>query len=177
MKKSLNLIFWGYILALIRIDVGIDILPDPVGYGMIAIGCDNLFRSFPKARKPSVIAAALVFISFPTLVVDVNKVTTLGWTSYAMFLAIAKLILVYYLFLLFKEMLQDSTVLLKRIDSTFIAYMIVNFIVLLHMSFSVNLPDHRFQLIALIIILSALIMEISLLVLIRTIRREVPDEI
>lgn len=177
MKKALNLIFWGYVLALLRVDIGIDILPDPIGYIMIANGCNKLYRSFTIAKFPRTIAVALIFISIPTLIVDVNQVTTIGWLSYAFVLAIGQLILVYYLFRLLKAMIQENAILIKRIDNTFIVYMIVNFIVLMHMSFSMNLPDHTFQTIGIVIILTALVMEIVFLVLINSIKREVPDEL
>lgn len=177
MKNALNLIFWGYIIALLRIDIGIDVLPDPIGYFMIVIGCNNLYKSFPFANKPRAIAIALIFISIPTLIVDVNQVTTLGWLSYAFVLAIFQLILVYYLFGLFKTMVQENSVLSKRTNNTFIAYMIVNFLILLHMSYSMNLPESSFQTFYILIILCAVIMEIAFLVLINTINRDVPEEL
>lgn len=177
MKNALNLIFWGYIIALLRIDIGIDVLPDPIGYIMIAIGCHKLYKSFTTAKKPQVIAIILIFISIPTLIVDVYQVTTLGWLSYAFVLAIIQLILVYYLFGLFKAMAQTNRVLTQRTNNTFVTYMIVNFLVLLQMSYSMNLPDNSFQTFYILIILCALIMEIAFLVLISIIKRDVPEEL
>lgn len=174
MKKSLNLIFWGYIFILIRIDLGADLLPDPLGYGMIAIGCDNLYRSFPTASKPRIIAAALVFISFPTLFINVNKVTTPGWLSYAMFLATVKLILIYYLFHVFKSIAKKNDSLLRQVNNRGTVFIVVNFIVLLHMSFSLNLASDQFQILTIVIIISALIMDIVFLILIRTLKHAMP---
>ena len=177
MKKALNLIFWGYVLALLRVDIGIDILPDPIGYIMIAVGCNELYRSFSIAKFPRAIAIALIFISIPTLILDLYQVTTIGWLTYAFVLAIGQLILVYYLFGLFKAMFQENAILMQRIDNTCLVYLIVNFIVLIHMSFSMNLPDHTFSAIGIIITLTAFVMEIVFLVLINSIKREAPDEL
>ena len=76
MKSALNLVFWGYLLVLLRFEIliEIDILLDPVGYLLIALGCFGLREHYPIAQKAGVMAVGMIFVSIPTVFVNLNEV-------------------------------------------------------------------------------------------------------
>ena len=109
MKSALNLVFWGYLLVLLRFEllIEIDILPDPVGYFLIALGCFGLLEHYPIAQKTGLLAVGMIFVSIPTTFVNLDGVSSLGWGIYTAALLFSKLILTYFLFLILKSIVKD----------------------------------------------------------------------
>ena len=91
MKSALNLVFWGYLLALLRLEIGIDILPDPVGYFLIALGCFGLREHYPIAQKAGILAVGMIFMSIPTVFINLDEVSSLGWGAYTIAITLLKI--------------------------------------------------------------------------------------
>lgn len=61
MATSLRLIFWGFVLVLVDVRLGtVDVLPDFVGYGMVAIGAGQLAAEAAAFRTARLVAWAMV---------------------------------------------------------------------------------------------------------------------
>ena len=173
MKTALNLLFWGYFLVLLRFEIVIDVLPDPLGYFLIALGSYRLHKSYPVANRAGNLATMMIFISLPTVFVDVGKAVDFGWSTYAIALLFLKLMLVYFLFLILKCIAKDfgEKSLIERTNKVYTLYINLNLIMLAFTSFSMNLSVHFWDSVGFILMIVSLIMEIIFLVLIRTIRR------
>jgi len=104
MKSALNLVFWGYLFVLLRFEIGIDILPDPIGYFLIVLGCFATREHYPFAQKAGMLAIGMIFASIPTIFINLDEVNTFGWGTYAIILLFLKLILAYFLLLTLKVM-------------------------------------------------------------------------
>jgi len=173
MKTSLNLLFWGYFLVFLRFEIVIDILPDPLGYFLIALGSYQLSTSYPVAKRAGILATTMIFISLPTVFINVGEAGVFGWSTYAMALMILKLMLVYFLFSILKAIVKDygEKALIERTNKVYTFYITLNLILLAFTSFSMNLSGYFWDSVGFILMIAGLIMEIIFLVLIRAIRR------
>ena len=179
MKSALNLVFWGYLLALLRLEIGIDILPDPVGYFLIALGCFALREHYPIAQKAGLLAVGMIFVSIPTVFINLDEVNSLGWGIYTTVLLFLKLILTYFLFLILKTIVKDydHTALINRTNTVFTFYITLNLLSLAFTSFSMNVSGSFWDVFGGLLIFATFIMEIVFLVLIRSIRKVEPVQV
>lgn len=172
MAKALIFLFWGYLFVTLRIDFGIDLLPDPLGYIFISIGCFKLQDQFPVSQKAKILAIMMIFISLPTIFINVHEVIALDWVIYSIALLVLHLILVYFTFSIFNDIVKNYTqAIIERTQHTFTIYMSVHLIQLLYLSFSMNIPENISLVIEIILAIITLIMTIVFLVLIRAIRK------
>ena len=70
MNKALRYLFWGYLFIFLGINIGIDWLPDPVGYYLIYAGCFMLIDTYPHAKKAGNLSAIGIAISIPAVFID-----------------------------------------------------------------------------------------------------------
>lgn len=177
MKKALTLLFVGYIFTFIRIDVffDFDILPDPLGFLMIAIGLNHICQRFLSAIRARNVAFILIFVSMPTIIIDIGQVSELKWITYAFILSILKLALVYYIFTLFNKMIDTNPILSKRVYKTAVTYVAINLLLIMLTSFSVNMTETLYSVLFFILLIPALVMEIIFLFLILAVRTEIPE--
>jgi hypothetical protein len=173
MKSSLNLVFWGYLFVLLHFEIGIDLLPDPVGYCLIALGCFGLREHYPIAQKAGVLAVGMIFVSIPTIFVNLDEVFSLGWSIYTPVLLFLKLILAYSVFLILKNIVEDyeHAALIYRTNTVFTFYISLNLLSLAFASFSMNVPVSFWIVVGTVLAFANFIMEIIFLVLIRAIRK------
>lgn len=128
MHKAFHKIFWGFLLAVIEIHIYIiDILPEPVGYFLIAGGLVWFKETHKEAKYAHQIAMILVVISIPSVFIQqqaVDQVATFGSLSgvYGLLIQIINLILVYFIFRLLvaiaiqkraNELAHGTTILFK----------------------------------------------------------------
>ena len=173
MKSALNLVFWGYLFVLLHVEIGIDILPDPVGYCLIAVGCFGLREHYPIAHKAGVLAIGMIFVSIPTTFVNLDGGSSFGWSIYTAVLLLLKLILAYSVFLILKNIVEgyEHTALINRTNTVFTFYITLNLLSLAFFSFSMNVSSNFWVVVGAIL---TFIMEIIFLVLIRAIRKAQP---
>ena len=178
MKSALNLIFWGFLFVIVRIDIEIDLLPNPIGYLLIASGCIKLQAKFPIVRRAGTLSTIMIFISIPTIFVNVDQAIGFGWHIYSIALLMLNLILVYFIFTVLKVIVNNynNYALSNRTHNLFTVYMSLNLILLAFLSFSVNVPEDISLTISFILAIATLIMNIVFLVLIRAIRRASDSE-
>lgn len=173
MKTALNLLFWGYFLVFLRFEIVIDILPDPLGYLLIALGCFKLQDKYPIAKNVGVLSIIMILISVPTIFLNVHEAVDFGWAIYSSVLLVLQLIVVYLLFSILKSIVKDydNEALIKRTHSVSTIYISLNLFILAFLSFSMNVSGSFWEVISVVLLVAGFIMEIVFLVLIRNIRR------
>lgn len=178
MKKAINLLFWGYLFIFFRLELGIDILPDPLGYLIIATGCLTLRIQFPTATKVRAFAIAMIFISFPTIFINVHEQATILLKAYSMLLMMLQLILVYFIFILLKEIIADydNPVLMKRIQHTFTIYIVIHLAFLASSTFTPNIAGDYWVMILSSLMFTAFILDVVFLILLRAVRKDVSED-
>lgn len=178
MKAAINQIFWGFFLVFLRIEIGIDWLADPLGYYLISLGCFKLQQHYPDAaRKARYAANAMIFISVPTIFVNPAEQIPMGWQLYGVLLIAMKLIVVYFLFALLKEVVGGLEIdsLSGRTERTSRFYIGFFLLLLAYLSFQMNVSGSGWDAIAIMLTIAAFLMDVIFLVLLRAIRRAVPD--
>jgi len=172
LAQALTLLFWGYLFVALRIDIGVDLLPDFLGYLFVAIGCLKLQDKFPMARKAGIFSIVLIFFSIPTFFIDIYKISGFEWQAYSITLMAIHLILVYFTFNFLIDIVKsDYPTITTRTKRNFSLYISIHLIQLAFLSFSINIPGNISLTIGLILTVATLIMTISFLVLIRAIRK------
>lgn len=173
MNKAFRLFFWGYLFVFFRLQIGIDILAAPIGYYIIYSGAGLLAERFPIAKKVELTAFIGMLISVPGVFVNLGEVTSGGWTLYAEFLFVWKVIVVYYLFSTWKSMTQQTgqAHIRNRLHMSYIWYVSINFLMMLMTAFSLNFGDHAFSTLFIATSFAVVAMDIILLFLIAALRR------
>lgn len=179
MKKALNLFFWGYLLVFVRIEIAIDILPVPLGYFIIAMGCLHLVDYDQLAHKIRIFALVMSGLSIPTIFVDVHQQVELGWQTYSLFILMGQLVLVYLIFHLLKEIIVTYGSPLFLQGFTFIRnlYIGAHLLFLGLSTFTLNLGGDAWTLFIVSILFLLLLLDISFLILLRLVRQLVPPEV
>ncbi|OPX44203.1 hypothetical protein CLHUN_20020 [Ruminiclostridium hungatei] len=68
MRKHYSQVIWGFVLVFININIGFfDILPDFIGYALVAAGLDGLGKECPPFRKGAAPAVIMFFVSLITI--------------------------------------------------------------------------------------------------------------
>lgn len=179
MNKAFRLMFWGYIFVFFRMQFGIDLLAAPIGYYLIYSGARLMSERFPAAKKAEMVAFIGILISMPGVFVNLSEVTGGLWKLYAEGLFLWKVILVYYLFIVWKSAIQNvgQNRLRQRVQITYVWYMAVHFVMMLINAFSLNVGGSEWTSLYLFFSLMVIAMDIVLLVLIAALRREDWDEL
>lgn len=179
MNKALRYMFWGYLLIFFRLHVMIDLLMDPLGYYLIYAGCSRLVDAFPKAKKAMTIGLLGMFISLPSVFVNLSDTTLpTGWTAYGTLLLVLKLVITYYLFniLIDAAKMVGNHALQHRTNITYKFYITIHLFTLALLSFSMNIAGDGWIALSLISTIGVLIMDILFLLLIGAIRRVSPKD-
>lgn len=178
MNKALRYMFWGYLFIFIRIDVMIDLLADPIGYYLIYAGCAKLVDAFPKAKKGMIVGLIGMFVSVPSVFVNLSDTELpIEWSMYENLLSVLQLVVAYYLFIVLIEaakMVGDQA-LQNRTQTTFNFFITIHLIALAFLSFSMNVSGDGWVAFTLITTIGALVMDILFLTLIGAIRRVSPN--
>lgn len=172
MTKALNFIFWGYLIVLVRIDFGIDILPSPVGYLLIAKGLSTVDLHYSAFRKGRALATAMIFLSLLTVFLDVHQQTHILWKTYSLFILTMQLIVVYFILkgLIKFALSKESAIYVKRLNLFANIYIGSHLIYLLALSFTPNLAFEDWQLFLIVCMFFVFFMDIIFLFYIRNMK-------
>ena len=92
MASAFLKLFWGLVLVYCDFKINqLDLLPDFVGYLLVALGCSELNRYVPKFSAPYVASLALVVLS----IIDMLAVTE---PAFALVCAVVNCVLIWSLF-------------------------------------------------------------------------------
>lgn len=146
MDSSFSKIFWGFIIVFIdfRFILPIDILADPIGYYLIYLGIKLVLHESPIGKKASYMAIFLAILSISTIFHQTNNGVEQSFTHFDWYLTaltLAHFILTFYVFQLIVEIAKKAgdEAFVRKSSNTFISYYIINFVVYLWTSFSMNL--------------------------------------
>lgn len=176
MNKALQMMFWGYLFVFFRIHFGFDLLADPIGYYLLFAGSAKLIDKYPHAQKVKFTSGLGIFISFPSIFINLSENHLIGWEMYSFALLISKLIVAYFLFAVLKSIVHDYSdrELINRTNYLFNFYVGIHLLTLFLSSFAMNVPEGLWMTAPLILGIGVVIMDIAFLLLIRAIRRQEP---
>jgi uncharacterized membrane protein len=105
MSKSLRRLGWGLVFPILDLHLGpFDVLPDFIGYIMILVSLNQLGTGDGGFNPASWLAAALIFLSLPQLVIkasiDIDELTTtsLGMHAFVQGIIVLHALLAYFIF-------------------------------------------------------------------------------
>lgn len=179
MNKALRYMFWGYLLIFFRLHIMIDLLIDPLGYYLIYAGCSRLVDAFPKAKKAMIVGLIGMFISVPSVFVNLSDTALpIGWSMYGNLLLVLKFVIAYYLFnvLIDAAKMVGNQALQNRADTTYKFYVSIHLFTLALLSFSMNVAGDGWIVLSLLSTIGVLLMDILFLLLIGAIRRVSPKD-
>jgi hypothetical protein len=85
LARCFGLIFWGLIFVIVNVTLnGFDLLPDFIGYLLVAVGTDGLGAVSRKFSTARTLAWCLVPVSLASLFVAGELGTTLGYVRFAL---------------------------------------------------------------------------------------------
>lgn len=174
MNKAYRFIFWGYLFVFFRVHIYIDLLAAPIGYYLIYSGARILSQQFSIAKRVELISFIGMLLTVPSVFVNLSEVSSGGWMLYAQLLFVWKMIVVYYLFATWKTATQMTGFarLHSRVQLTYHLYMGVHFLMLVLMAFSLNVGGDNWTLLYMTVSVIVVCMDILLLVLIASLRRQ-----
>lgn len=178
MKKSLSQILYGYAFIFLDIRIGVDILADPVGFLLIALGCLKLGEKYADGKKAAYIAIAMILLSIPSVFIDFNLVETGPWYYYSNSLFMGELIMTFYLFRLLKRLaeafgeneLKDRTQLLYNI------YIPATLLMLGLAAFYTATEMRSMEEVFFVLVLILLILNIAFILLLNAFRKAAKEE-
>ncbi|MBO8156882.1 MAG: hypothetical protein H0Z32_10510 [Bacillaceae bacterium] len=181
MNTAFRQLFWGFLFTLFEIHlIVIDILPEPVGYGLIIAGLNKIMEQFPYFQTAKKTAGVLAVVSIPTVFIQetsngaiTSNAAMIGGMTYDVLLSLIHLFLVFELFRGLIELAAEiEEIPLKvRTEKTFQVYMWISMTMLFLLTFSINLFDVPASILLIVGGIVWLIMEIVFLVLLAAYRR------
>lgn len=178
MRQGFKQLIIGFLFVFLKIQIIVDILPDFIGYIFIYNGIKQIATlSSQSYDKLKIICIVLAIISIPNFFLNDQMIQQIEWFNYyPSLLALVKIALVYYLFILLRAVakLLPSEGALYRTNRMFSWYMIVTLSTLLIQSFLMNIPMNISISLMIIIIVFSFIIEIAFLVYLRNIQKQFP---
>lgn len=178
MKTAWKQIFYGYLFIFLAIRIGIDLLADPIGYFLIAVGCYKIGEQFLDGKLAAYIATGLLFLSFPSVFIDFNLVESGPWYYYSNMLHAGALAMTFYVFRMMKGAAQFhvNIGLEERTQRLFNLYIPAG---LLSLAFSGVLIVFEFefmQVLSFALLLILLGLKIAFLFLLSAFRKKITDQ-
>lgn len=102
-RRGFKHMLTGFLFILLDIHLFVDILPDPLGYGLIAAGIHKLSAEGKHAKNAVTTAYILLILSIPTFIfsgpaMETMQNDSMGWLIYGVAVSIGHLILMYFTF-------------------------------------------------------------------------------
>ena len=179
MRHAFKYILTGYILIFLDIHLLVDILPDPIGYIMILLGVRKIQFNESQLHPASIVATLLLFLSIPTVFINPQLFQNQApewWGIYTTTMGVFDLILVYYLFQLIKIVVKllHSPELTIKTQNMYKGYMVVMLSILFIQPFLTNMSEHTANGFAIFMILAGVITQITFLVFLRKLQKQLP---
>jgi hypothetical protein len=179
MRDGFKQLIIGFLFVLIKIHIVVDILPDFIGYIFIYNGIKQIATlSSQPYEKLKVLSIILVIASIPNFFWSDQLIQQSVWFSYyPLFLSFLKVILVYFLFDLLREIakLLPSNDALQATNRMYTWYLTVVLGSMFFQSLVRILPIIVSFFAMLFIVLLVLLVEISFLVYLRNMQKRFPS--
>ncbi|TFB13377.1 hypothetical protein E3U55_16175 [Filobacillus milosensis] len=155
MRHAILQMFWGLMIVFFDFRFNsFDILMDPLGYIILAVGLGHFATLYKPAKTGQIISIILIVMSIPEVFIDTNvQPFMLGfWHFYFLAVSILSIVLTYFIFLLLIDLADayNNQELKVRSEKTMKAYLIIMIAVMFFSTFSINFRS----LVALFIILA-----------------------
>ncbi|WP_277584704.1 hypothetical protein [Psychrobacillus antarcticus] len=180
MRQGFKQIIIGFLFVFLKIQIVVDILPDFIGYIFIYNGIKQIATlSSQSYEKLKILCIILTIISVPNFFLNDQIIQQTEWLKYyPNLLALVKIVLVYYLFLLLRDVVKllPTDEALDKTNRMFTWYMFVTLSALLMQSFLLNIPMDISTLLMIIVIVASVIIEVYFLVYLRNIQKKFPKD-
>ena len=183
-RRGFKQLLTGFLFIFLDIHLFVDVLPDPLGYGLIASGIYKLSAEGQNAKNAVMTAYILLILSIPTFifsgpVMETMQNDSMGWQIYGVSVSIGHLILMYFTFLLLmKEMdyPSDADEIRVRVRKMMVFYMSMMLSAQLLHPFLFNMNQDSALILGILIIGLTLIATIAFLVHLRGLQKIFPAE-
>jgi hypothetical protein len=176
MRQGFKQLIIGFLLVFLKIQIIVDVLPDFIGYIFIYNGIKQIANlSTQSYDKLKILCITLAIISVPNFFLNDQMIQQSEWLKYyPSLLALVKIVLVYYLFILLRGVAKLLPIeeALYRTNRMFSWYMVVMLSTLLTQPFLMNIPMNISIQLMIIVIVTSFIIEISFLVYLRKIQKQ-----
>lgn len=172
MNKGFRHIFWGLLFLLIDIRIELfDIIPDFIGYIFIVNGLSTLSLSEERFAKVRPFAIALIFLSIPSLLgvweVDLmeNHISIFAML-FQLITGIIQLLMMYFIFdaTFHLATKYDDETWAEATKSRWKIYMVIHILILTMNGFMFNVAFEVLQVIFIVLVIAALIVDIVIIV-------------
>lgn len=153
-------------------------MADPIGYFLIAVGCYKIGEHFVDGKIAAYLSFGLLFLSFPTVFIDLNLVESGPWFYYGNMLFTGEIVLTFYLFRMLQSISESNgnSPLKERTQRLFNFYMPANLLMLAVTAFLIVFEIESIQFLAIVLLLILLGLNIAFLFLVNAFRKAVSDE-
>ena len=178
MKRSLGQILYGYVFIFLAIRIGVDILADPIGYLLIAVGCLKLGENFKDGKTAASISFVLIPLSIPSVFIDMNLIDSGPWFYYSNALFAGEIILTFYLFRLLIKIAEtiSENDLAERTLRLFKIYIPANLLFLGLAAILTAFEFESLQVLSFVLLLIILVLNIAFILLLNAFRKIARDE-
>lgn len=178
MNTAWRQILYGYIFIFLDIRIGIDLLANPIGYFLIAVGCFKIGERFYDGKIASFIATGLLFLSLPSVIIDFNLAESGLWYYYSNMLHAGALILTFYVFRMMKAAAEFhvNIGLVERTQRLFNLYIPASLLSLAFSGALIAFAIEFMQVLSFALLLLLLGLKIAFLFLINVFRKKLADE-
>jgi hypothetical protein len=184
-RRGLKYMIIGFLLILLDVHIFIDVLPDPVGYALIGSGIVKLGTGGIQAKKSGITAYIMMILSIPTLflpgeVFQEMQTASMGWLFYGFVNSVGDLILMYFVFSLLLHEVEypvDKEENHNRVRKMMIIYMSIALSGTFLQPFLLNMEQNSALFLGIASVALWLIVQISFLVLLRSLQNTFPTDI
>lgn len=180
MRQGFKQLILGFLFVLLKIQIIVDMLPDFIGYIFIYNGIKQIASlSNQSYDKLKVLCIALVIISVPNFFLNDQMIQQIEWLKhYPSLLALIKIVLVYYLFILLLGVakLLPTDEALFRTNRMFSWYMVIMLSTSLTQPFFMNISMNISIPLMIIVIIASFLIELSFLIYLRNIQKCFPKD-
>lgn len=183
-RRGFKHMLTGFLFILLDIHLFVDILPDPLGYGLIAAGIHKLLTEGQNSKNAIMTAYFLLILSIPTFifsgpVMETMQNDSMGWLIYGVAVSISHLILMYFTFLMLMNEVDypvDAVEIRVRVRKMMFFYMSMMLSAELLHPFLINMNQESASMLGILIIALALIATIAFIVHLRGLQKMFPAE-
>ena len=181
-RRGFKYMIFGFLLVLRDVHIFFDILPDPLGYILIASGIQHIATRKTNAKNAELTAYFLMALSIPTLflsteVLNQMQDNNIGWLLYGLSVTLVDLILMYFVFRMLIHEVDysiDPDEKQKSARKMMIIYMTIALTTAFIQPFLINMKQDFQSTVAVITILLMLTVHVAFIIFLRNLQKTFP---
>ena len=173
MERALSRILYGMVFIFLDIRIGVDLLADPIGYLLIAVGCLKLSEKYADGKSASIFSTILIFLSIPSVFIDFNLIQSGAWHYFSNFVFAGEVVLTFYLFRMLREIAEKAVRkdLADRTRRLFNLYIPLSLLMLAMGAVGMVSGSDYFRMLLIALVILLLILNIAFIILLAAFRK------